>query len=121
MHGDDAALGVTCEVADHAQLRNLVDQTVAWAGRIDIVVKTLHFNTRFLGELLARIEEGFNPETAVPSQIVFTEAEIERLAHSELRSVNGQIEYVLRDALRRAGRIAPRDPPPEGDRPTDGP
>ena len=38
VHGDDAALAATCDVADHAQLRNLVDQTIAWAGRIDIVV-----------------------------------------------------------------------------------
>jgi hypothetical protein len=29
--------------------------------------------------------------------------EIERLAQSELRSVNGQIEYLLRDALERRG------------------
>ena len=35
-------------------------------------------------------------------------AEIERLAQSELRSVNGQIEYLLRDALERRGiRTAP--------------
>ena len=40
-------------------------------------------------------------------------AELERLAQSELRSVNGQIEYLLRDALKRAGRAskgaAPRE------------
>jgi hypothetical protein len=30
-------------------------------------------------------------------------AEIERLAQSELRSVNGQIEYLLRDSLDRRG------------------
>lgn len=30
-------------------------------------------------------------------------AAIERLAQSELRSVNGQIEYLLRDALERRG------------------
>jgi hypothetical protein len=34
-------------------------------------------------------------------------AEIERLAQSELRSVNGQIEYLLREALERRG-VAPR-------------
>ena len=34
-------------------------------------------------------------------------AERERLAQSELRSVNGQIEYLLREALERRG-IAPR-------------
>jgi hypothetical protein len=30
-------------------------------------------------------------------------AEIERLAQSELRSVNGQIEYLLREALEKRG------------------
>jgi hypothetical protein len=36
-------------------------------------------------------------------------AEIERLAQSELRSVNGQVEYLLRDALERRGiRLAGR-------------
>jgi hypothetical protein len=30
-------------------------------------------------------------------------AEIERLAQSELRSVNGQVEYLLREALERRG------------------
>src|SRR5437762_7029173 len=43
--------------------------------RIDIVVKALHFNTRFLGDLLDRIEQGIKPEEVVPSQIVFTEDE----------------------------------------------
>jgi hypothetical protein len=30
-------------------------------------------------------------------------AEIERLAHAELRSVNGQVEYLLREAVERRG------------------
>lgn len=30
-------------------------------------------------------------------------AEVERLAQAELRSVNGQVEYLLRDALERRG------------------
>ena len=38
VHGDGVASGIVCDVADHAQLRSLVDRTVAWAGRIDIVV-----------------------------------------------------------------------------------
>jgi hypothetical protein len=33
---------------------------------------------------------------------------LERWAADELRSVNGQIEYLLTDALRRAGREATR-------------
>jgi 3-oxoacyl-[acyl-carrier protein] reductase len=38
VHGDGVALGVVCDVADHEQLRSLVDDTVAWAGVLDIVV-----------------------------------------------------------------------------------
>jgi MoxR-like ATPase len=47
--------------------------------RIDIVVKALHFNTRFLSELLTRIEEGIRPEEVVPPQIIFTEREWDQL------------------------------------------
>jgi len=32
-------------------------------------------------------------------------AALQRWADDELRSLNGQIEYVLRDALRKAGRL----------------
>jgi hypothetical protein len=35
---------------------------------------------------------------------------VRRWSEDELRSVNAQIEYVIRDALRRAGRI-PKPPP----------
>lgn len=40
---------------------------------------------------------------------------VQRWADDELRSVNAQIEYVLRDALRRAGRLPkpPRDDGPD--------
>lgn len=33
-------------------------------------------------------------------------------ASDDLRSVNAQIEYVLRDALVRAGRLKPKSPDP---------
>ena len=36
-------------------------------------------------------------------------AATQRWADDELRSVNAQIEYVLRDALRRAGRMPRHD------------
>ena len=39
-------------------------------------------------------------------------AQLERLAATELRSVNGQIEYLLRDALAR--RMGPDASPPTG-------
>ncbi len=93
--------------------------------RIDIVVKALHFNPRFLGDLLARIEEGFRPETAVPREIVFSEAEIDR-AHDEVLAVKlpaplrrrleffasqfeffegagAQFEYMTKDTLKLSG------------------
>lgn len=38
--------------------------------------------------------------------------ELERLASAELRSVNGQIEYLLREALAARG-ITPRETPKE--------
>lgn len=38
-------------------------------------------------------------------------ASVQKWADDELRSVNAQIEYVLRDALRRSGRLPqPREP-----------
>jgi MoxR-like ATPase len=54
--------------------------------RIDVVVQALAFNSRFLGELLARIEENVRPEEVVPRQIVFTEDELDRLV-VEIRAV----------------------------------
>lgn len=54
--------------------------------RIDVVVKALHFNSRFLGDLLARLEAGIRPEEIVPAQIIFNEAE-GNLLHTEIRKV----------------------------------
>jgi hypothetical protein len=42
-------------------------------------------------------------------------AALERWAADELRSVNGQIEFVLRDALRRSGRLPGTTPEPQDD------
>lgn len=47
--------------------------------RIDVVVHTLHFNNRFVDELLTRIEENLKPEEVMPPAIIFTEAEIDRM------------------------------------------
>ena len=38
---------------------------------------------------------------------------IQRWSDDELRSVNAQIEYVLRDALRKAGRLKKPDDTPD--------
>jgi hypothetical protein len=42
---------------------------------------------------------------------------VQRWANDDLRSVNAQIEYLLRDALRRVGRMPrePAEPPPESE------
>ena len=41
--------------------------------------------------------------------------ELNRWARDDLRSVNGQIEFILREALkkRRGGVLPPEGPPPE--------
>lgn len=39
---------------------------------------------------------------------------VQRWADDELRSVNAQIEYVLRDALRKAGRLPRHASPSDG-------
>jgi hypothetical protein len=38
---------------------------------------------------------------------------MQRWANDELRSANAQIEYVLRDALRKAGRLKPDEATPK--------
>jgi MoxR-like ATPase len=55
--------------------------------RIDVVVQALAFNPRFLGDLLTRIEENLKPEQIVPKQIVFTEAESDRM-QQDIRGVS---------------------------------
>ncbi len=37
-------------------------------------------------------------------------AAVEQWANDELRSVNGQIEYILREALKRHGRLMEKTP-----------
>jgi hypothetical protein len=44
---------------------------------------------------------------------------VQRWANDDLRSLNAQVEYLLREALRKSGR-APKEPspqPPEGQTP----
>ena len=46
---------------------------------------------------------------------------VQRWANDDLRSLNGQIEFLLRDALKRAGRSSPKGdgaaPPSTGNAP----
>lgn len=46
-------------------------------------------------------------------------AAVERWAADEMRSANGQVEWILRDALRRAGRLPGRRPGGRGEGPSD--
>lgn len=54
--------------------------------RIDVIVSALAFNSRFLSDLMARIEENVHPENVVPPQIVFTEDEIDQM-QAEIRRI----------------------------------
>jgi MoxR-like ATPase len=93
--------------------------------RIDVVVKALHFNTRFLSELLARVEDDVRPEEVVPPEIIFQPAELDRLekeilevelprelrrrleffaSHFEfLEPAGRQLEYLTKDTLKLSG------------------
>lgn len=93
--------------------------------RIDVVVKALHFNSRFMGELLLRVEEGVRPEEIVPPSIIFTPEELDTLeknilqvtvspelvrrleffaSHFEFFEPGArQIEYMTKDTVKLAG------------------
>lgn len=93
--------------------------------RIDVVVKALHFNSRFLGELLNRIEDGVKPEEVVPPEIIFTEVELGQM-EAQIRRVRlpaplrrrieffashfeffepaaRQVEYMTKDTVKLSG------------------
>ena len=54
--------------------------------RIDLTVRAMTFNSRFLDRLLARIESGDNPMDLVPTDIVFSHSELDE-AHKEIRAM----------------------------------
>jgi MoxR-like ATPase len=94
--------------------------------RIDIVIKALNFNPRFLGDLLGRIEDRIRPEDIVPREIMFSESELDAayatilripIPRPVLRRVEffaaqfdfcdlaaQEIEYKSKDTIRLAGR-----------------
>lgn len=93
--------------------------------RIDVVVKALHFNNRFLDELVDRIENRISPESCVPPEIVFSEAEWDRMfaeilavpvppairrrleffaSHLEFfETASTQVEYKTKDSVKLSG------------------
>jgi len=64
--------------------------------RIDIVVRAMHFNTRFIDDLLRRIELNFKPEAIIPEEIIFTEEEL-TIINNEIRGI--QIDEQLRKRI----------------------
>ena len=54
--------------------------------RIDVAVRALHFNTRFIDDLLKRIELNFKPESMIPEEIIFSESEIDEI-NNNIRGV----------------------------------
>ena len=93
--------------------------------RIDVIVQALAFNTRFLDDLLLRLEQDVRPEEMVPREIVFDQDELARL-RVEVRDVPlpaevrrrieffasqfellepaaAQFEYMTKDTARLAG------------------
>ncbi|MCB1165881.1 MAG: AAA family ATPase [Leptospiraceae bacterium] len=93
--------------------------------RIDVVVHALHFNTRFIRDLLMRIEAGISPEKMVPESIIFTEQELDQInreivqipisddlmrrieffaSHFEFfESAGEQLEYKTKDNVKLSG------------------
>lgn len=53
--------------------------------RLDIVVIALNFNSRFLDDLLFRVEQGIKPEKIIPPEIIFTERELDEAYESILK------------------------------------
>ena len=54
--------------------------------RIDIVVKALNFNPRFMSDLLTRVEQRLSPERLLPPEIIFSADELAS-AHSQILAV----------------------------------
>ncbi len=73
-HGEEAALGVVCDVADHDQLRALVGRTVDWAGRLDLVVNNAG---------VSQLTSAFQPEDEFEQGWART-VEINLTAHARL-------------------------------------
>jgi MoxR-like ATPase len=93
--------------------------------RIDVVVHALAFNSRFLPQLLDRIEQEYRPEQVVPAEIIFTPDELDAMHEAILgvqvpspvlrrieffasqfefmESAAAQLEYKTKDTANLAG------------------
>ena len=73
-HGPDRALGIECDVADHEQLRSMVEATVQQFGRLDIVVNNAG---------VSMINSAFQPEDEFEANWATT-LDINLTAHARL-------------------------------------
>ena len=73
-HGVERALGIECDVADHAQLRRMVEATVQQFGRLDIVVNNAG---------VSLINSAFQPEDEFEANWATT-LDINLTAHARL-------------------------------------
>lgn len=64
--------------------------------RIDIVIRAFHFNTRFIDDLLKRIELNFKPEAMIPEEIIFSEQELDEI-NKQIRAI--QLSTPLRKRI----------------------
>jgi MoxR-like ATPase len=94
--------------------------------RIDVVIKALNFNARFLSDLQQRVEDRIRPESLVPPEIIFSPAELDA-THAAILKVPiprpvrrrleffaaqfdfcdlaaREIEYKSKDTIRLAGK-----------------
>jgi MoxR-like ATPase len=94
--------------------------------RVDVTIKALDFNPRFLGDLLTRIEDRIQPEKLMPRELIFSEAELDE-AYRQILAVSiplpvrrrfeffasqfgfcdlaaTEIEYKTKDTIKLAGR-----------------
>ncbi len=64
--------------------------------RIDVVIRALHFNTRFISDLQRRIELNFKPEAMIPEEIIFSESELDEI-NKAIRTI--EISHPLRKRI----------------------
>jgi 3-oxoacyl-[acyl-carrier protein] reductase len=74
VRGPDSAIGVTCDVGEPDQLHSLVERSVGWAGRLDIVVNNAG---------ISMINSAFQPEDEFESNWART-VDVNLTAHARL-------------------------------------
>ena len=94
VHGDDRAVGVECDVADHQQLRALVDAAVGWGGRLDIVVNNAG---------VSLVTSGFQDEAEFEDNWART-LDINLTAHARL--IRLALPYLIESGAGRVVNIA---------------